>query len=162
MDQFQISSGYLRRYCRECANALQVKRHAENPDHARVAKAWRLSNPQRVQATKREWNLKNRDKIAAQKRAKYAHDPARFKTAMRKNMYGLLPGQYEQMLAAQGGVCAVCKEVCRTGRGLSVDHNHATKKIRGLLCHSCNCALGLAKDRSGILRALADYVDTRG
>jgi hypothetical protein len=48
--------------------------------------------------------------------------------------------EYERLLAAQGGGCAICGNPPRTRR-LSVDHDHRTKRVRGLLCFRCNRAL---------------------
>lgn len=59
---------------------------------------------------------------------------------------GLSVDDYMAMLAAQGGVCAICKLPDPTGIRLSVDHDHETDKVRGLLCRNCNMALGLFKD----------------
>jgi len=42
---------------------------------------------------------------------------------------------------------------------LSVDHCHATGRIRGLLCAKCNQAIGLMKDNPIFLRRAADYVE---
>lgn len=47
------------------------------------------------------------------------------------------------MFAGQDGVCAVChKPESRKGFRLSIDHDHITEKIRGLLCYRCNTCLG--------------------
>lgn len=59
--------------------------------------------------------------------------------------FGLSPGQYAQMLAAQSGACAICERP-PIRRALAVDHCHATGQVRGLLCHQCNQALGLFQD----------------
>jgi hypothetical protein len=45
------------------------------------------------------------------------------------------------VLAAQSACCAICGEACATGRRLAVDHDHATGRIRGLLCFRCNTSL---------------------
>jgi hypothetical protein len=62
--------------------------------------------------------------------------------------YGITLEQYNQLLADQGGVCAICRkeEQIFYIKRLGVDHNHETKQIRGLLCNNCNRALGLLKD----------------
>lgn len=71
-----------------------------------------------------------------------------------KSTYGITPQQYDEMLAAQNGVCAACKGQPRQGRPLCIDHCHKTKKIRGLLCDACNvCAGHLESARSGLVRA---------
>jgi Recombination endonuclease VII len=77
--------------------------------------------------------------------------------------YNLSEAEYATMLEAQGGVCAGCGdrptlENTRTGR-LYIDHDHEKHVVRGLLCHPCNTAIGLAKDSPGRLRALADYLE---
>ena len=69
---------------------------------------------------------------------------------------------YEFMLEKQGGVCAICKNKCSTGRALAIDHDHETKKVRGLLCGKCNRGLGLFNDSSGRLFAAASYLAQYG
>ena len=68
----------------------------------------------------------------------------RDRTRMLKTRYGLTLADYEMMFAAQNGVCAICHQTethrSRGGRiqPLSVDHDHKTGQIRGLLCDACN------------------------
>ncbi len=78
-----------------------------------------------------------------------------------KCAYGLTSERYEDMLLRQGGCCAVCKRP-PSERKLSVDHCHATKRIRGLLCHSCNVALGLLKDNVDALASAIEYLKQGG
>jgi hypothetical protein len=53
---------------------------------------------------------------------------------------GISADDYKRLLEAQDGVCALCGNPPKTRR-LSVDHNHRTGTVRGLLCHRCNRAL---------------------
>lgn len=78
-----------------------------------------------------------------------------------KAAYGLTRGEYEAMCDAQGGRCAICLEVQEsTPRGvLFVDHCHASGNVRGLLCESCNLAIGKLKDSPEVLRRAADYLE---
>lgn len=82
-----------------------------------------------------------------------------------KKFYGLTLEQYEEKFAAQNGQCAICEqpEKCRNGQGeprrLSVDHDHATGAIRGLLCTACNALLGYAEDDPERLEAAARYLE---
>jgi len=84
----------------------------------------------------------------------------------RYRKYGVTPEQYATMLQQQGYVCAVCgrPETNSTGKGgtrsLAVDHDHDTGKVRALLCHACNTALG--KFGPAQLRRLADYAELHG
>ena len=69
-----------------------------------------------------------------------------------------LPGAaelYERLLAEQGGVCAICGAKPKTRR-LHIDHDHGTKRVRGLLCHWHNRIM--PRDAAEAL-ALADYLD---
>lgn len=72
--------------------------------------------------------------------------------------YGITLEQFNAMLDAQGGVCKICEKVNENGRALNVDHDHATGKIRGLLCHRCNTAIGLLKDSAILVRAVVAYL----
>lgn len=58
-------------------------------------------------------------------------------------------------------------QVCGAGGKLHIDHDHACclklpacgNCVRGMLCQSCNQALGFLKDNPVRIRALADYID---
>ena len=76
----------------------------------------------------------------------------------RKYVYGLSNEQYEEMLSAQSGVCAICEKGCPTGKSLAVDHDHLSGRIRGLLCADCNGALGHFKDDPALLRRAIVYL----
>jgi hypothetical protein len=89
-----------------------------------------------------------------------------------KKAYGITVADYDRMLAAQGGVCAICKthpdHKVRAGvnedtRRLAVDHVHlpdgSSGPVRALLCGSCNTMIGLAKDDPERLREAARYLD---
>jgi hypothetical protein len=75
------------------------------------------------------------------------------------------------MLLMQGGRCATCPQIAaKSKRRLHVDHDHTCcpgtescgRCIRGLLCGSCNAALGHARDDVTRLRSLAAYVGSYG
>ncbi len=79
--------------------------------------------------------------------------------------FGITIKQYEQMLKNQDNKCAICKQEeirCdyRYGklRKLSVDHDHKTKKIRGLLCGDCNTAIGLLKEDIKLVKNAFEYM----
>lgn len=80
----------------------------------------------------------------------------------RLRKYGLTKHDYEKLLAFQKGRCAICNRLpleVSTRENLVVDHDHETNKVRGLLCHVCNAAIGLLQDRIDILLAAADYLE---
>ena len=74
--------------------------------------------------------------------------------------YGITPEDYDRLYEEQQGGCAICgKHQSKLKKALSVDHNHKTGQIRGLLCNRCNLLLGNVSDNSIILRSAADYLD---
>lgn len=101
---------------------------------AELQRTWRNANPDRVAASKRRANLRR---------------------------YGLTQGAFDQMLTAQNGACALCFAVFAPDgqQGPQIDHNHASGKVRSLLCWLCNTALGRHREDSAWFRRAADYLD---
>ena len=105
---------------------------------------------QREQSKKaqRLYRIKHKEKIAKRRQANNLW--AKYRITM---------DQYNSMLKEQGGVCAICLEVCKSRKVLCVDHNHETNDIRGLLCNNCNTAIGLMRDSVDILRRATKYLE---
>lgn len=74
-----------------------------------------------------------------------------------KNSYGITPEEYEQLYTVQEGKCAICGN-CSLQERLHVDHDHVSRRVRGLLCFTCNVLLGNAKDKESILLAAITYL----
>lgn len=75
-----------------------------------------------------------------------------------KQNYNISLEEYNKLLEIQNSVCAICKKICKTGRSLSVDHNHKTGKNRGLLCQKCNSILGFMDEDINLLEIIRDYL----
>lgn len=78
-----------------------------------------------------------------------------------KRTYGITPERYAELLFLQNGVCAICKMIAKPGKRLHVDHDHETGEIRGLLCVSCNAAIGHLRDDPLLLEAARLYLVER-
>ena len=128
----------LSSYCRRCNNEHVKAQYRKDPTRAiAAAKAWRAANRDR-------------------------HN----ETAMRCK-YGITRVDFDRMLAAQNGVCAICgqAETRRNKNGvyrLHIDHDHETGRIRALLCHNCNAGVGHFKDDPKLLEAAAAYLRNHG
>lgn len=72
-----------------------------------------------------------------------------------RSNYGIELKDFERMYKEQDGKCAICKEKKR----LVLDHNHANKRIRKLLCDKCNQGLGSFNDNPTWLREAANYLE---
>ena len=96
-----------------------------------------------------EWAKANPERVRSKMRR---HD-------LRRN-YGITPEEWDAMLAAQGGTCAICQCVPGRGRRFHVDHCHSSGKVRSLLCNRCNVAIGMAGEDAARLRRMADYCES--
>lgn len=74
-------------------------------------------------------------------------------------MYKLTEAQYQALLDAQSGACAICRRVPSLGRPLVVDHCHNTGTVRALLCSPCNLNVGVYEAQHF---AFAAYLATYG
>lgn len=74
-------------------------------------------------------------------------------------LYGLTAEEYWLIYAAQGGVCYICRRANGARKRLSVDHDHKTGFIRGLLCAPCNRdVIGHLRDDVEALQRAIDYL----
>jgi hypothetical protein len=101
---------------------------------------------------------KNKEYILA-----YEHTPEylnRQKDNTFKRVYGITLEIYNEMVKQQKGLCKVCgkPENHKTKKNLTVDHDHRTGKVRGLLCHRCNVVLGLVDEKVSILKCFKNYL----
>lgn len=105
----------------------------------KARKKWVATNPEQAHKSSRNNNLKIR--------------------------FGVDIEWYEEQFKKQGSCCALCGIAENQIQGtiknysFSVDHDHITGKIRGILCNPCNRALGFFKDNAAVLRKAADYVE---
>jgi hypothetical protein len=116
-----------------------------NPDKiAAIDKKYAKDHPEKCRAKKKRWQKKYPEKVDAKRIEK---------------LYGLNPTQYKALFEHQKDLCALCKRhKSIIALGLHVDHNHANKRVRGLLCPSCNQALGLLQDSPDLCNLAALYL----
>lgn len=134
----------LHNWCKVCA----YQRHT----------VWVRNNREKANESRRRWREKNPGKDAAATQKHYQANRKEILERYRQRRYGVSAHTVEKMKLTQGGVCAICKVVPE--KQFHVDHDHRTGKVRSLLCHNCNLALGHLKDSAIIARAAADYLDT--
>ena len=132
----------LRYDCKDCCRDRENKRYAGDAGY-RKHRAELRSKEYRGDAERRKERERNRS----------------------FSKYGLTPEGFQARAEAQGGVCAICKKPPYGGRAdsrkkrLSVDHDHETRIVRGLLCDPCNVALGLFRDSPELLATAIRYLE---
>ena len=117
-----------------------------------------------------QWQCKSCRKIIDSRDVKRAYDRRRYheqkETAYLdpyyRRAYNITLNDYETLYAKQNGVCAICQELCVTGRRLAVDHCHYSNKVRGLLCSTCNQGLGMFKNNNLLLTKAIKYLENYG
>jgi len=135
--------------CREC-NRQRIKEHS-------------LKDITRARARRKQWNEDNPEKYKKICQKMYIKHKARFKAQNLKTMYNLDYKEFLRIKGEQGNRCAVCgeMEIARYGgvrKELSVDHDHDTGIIRGLLCSKCNTAIGLLNENEELCMKVAAYL----
>jgi hypothetical protein len=109
------------------------------------------------------WRGANRERGAKYQAAYHAANRGRRneeKVSQRlRRLFGITLADKAALLASQGGVCAICKTAKWSKHGPHVDHCHKTGKVRGILCHNCNVALGMMGDNQRRLRAAIRYLE---
>ena len=132
-----------------------------NCSQDRAAK-YRIDNPDKIEEfNKKRKSPEYREKINQQKKLDYEKNPKKYRMRSMKNLYGLSEKDFNEIWTKQGNKCAICNSTERGDKkssNLNVDHDHVTKKVRGILCSPCNKLLGDAKDDPLILDAAIDYL----
>jgi hypothetical protein len=120
--------------------AYLAKRRAYAAAHRAEQKAWRDAHKEERQTAAKEYRLRVK--------------------------FGLSVQEYQRMLDAQDGVCAICREpetkMLPSGniKALAVDHAHVPGlPVRGLLCFNCNTGIGLLRERPDLLLAAVRYIE---
>jgi len=121
------------------------------------------------------------DELNAHRRERYASDPeyrakrladsARYRAEKGKKRYpewerayhlktkyGITVEEYDALLEQQGGCCAICGTDDPKKKFFSVDHDHQTGKVRGLLCQPCNLGLGHVREDLDVVMSMAAYL----
>ncbi len=154
------TSGYA---CKACIIVKRQNRSPEqiNRDNERAKKCYSRNRTSRLKRNA-EYYQKNKERYV-----KYRHDwhlrncesvKARHRRSLLWDRYRITPEQYDAMLKAQGGVCAICKSAMRSKKKMHVDHDHATGHVRGILCTRCNFAIAYLRDEPRLIESALRYV----
>jgi hypothetical protein len=120
-------------------------REARREESAAYMKEYGKAHHLDKAAYNREWRKNNKDKARDSKM---------------QREFGISLKDYNTMFDKQGGRCAICGKLQSDLKvSLHIDHDHSTGKVRGLLCHMCNFAIGHALDDIEILASAIKYLD---
>lgn len=103
----------------------------------------------------REWVLKNQDKV----RGYRAKQP--WTLNKRCKRHNISVEEFWSFYEEQDGTCPVCDKAIQA-EDSAIDHNHKTGEVRGILCKTCNRALGLLGDSPDTLARGSKYLQKKG
>lgn len=143
------------RYCLACSRALSRaayhKQRLQDPDTLRHWNNARMKK-------RRDASPLVRERLRVKRHRWYLHNKAWSGVRTATSRYGLTLDQYHALFERADFVC----EICQSDEGrLGVDHCHETGRVRGILCNSCNAAIGHFRDDSARLQAAVRYVEDR-
>lgn len=101
-------------------------------------KRWKIENPEKAAAMQPDWTFERRCK-----------------------RHRVSPEVIKHTYKEQEGKCVICTDQIQID-SCAIDHNHATKEFRGLLCKKCNSAIGFLKDKPDNLQRALNYLNERG
>lgn len=135
----------------------------KNPNKAKeYSKKYRESHIEQCKERRKQYYQKNKEKYQQYQKNRYQENPEKIKEQRKqyyknnvqktKNSnlllnYGITIEEYNSIFIKQKGKCAICgRQRSEFKKDFAVDHDHKTKKIRGLLCNNCNRGIGFLKD----------------
>ena len=155
--KFQPISAFYRKrkialhsWCKNCEKAY-TNNYLKSPHGRSVRATWLDANPARLR--------KYQDKANVRLRAQRKDEPDRFRSYDLKKRIGITLAEKNAKFEQQGRQCAICHVKAPNTKGTwFADHNHKTKKFRGVLCGECNSFLGHACDNPVILMNAIFYL----
>jgi hypothetical protein len=148
----------LNTWCRECCAIANKKRYDANPEkYKKRQREYNKTHKEYIRESNRKYYEKNAAECIAYSRKWYKNNKEKAKDTNLKYTYGISLEDYNKILRAQNYVCAICGNP-RGAKNLFVEHCHSTGEVRGLVCHSCNYALGYLHDDVTRARKLLEYL----
>lgn len=140
---------YRQKHPEKITATTKIYRRKHIEKYAAASKRWRQRHPEKSVAAAKRYRQKHPEKAKVYTR-----------TSHLRRKYGITIADFNALLALQNHQCAVCG--CEFGDGKKkahIDHDHATGRVRGLVCVRCNTSIGgLGDDVLGVSRALAYLV----
>lgn len=130
----------FRCYCKKCSHRKARKKYD----------IWTAAQKEKNNRASEKWLKKHPDKHL---------------NSQLKFYYGITLENYNLLFQQQNGRCFICeRHQSELNKRLVVDHNHITKKVRGLICQRCNALLGMARvdvQKEFLLQAAIKYIEEK-
>jgi hypothetical protein len=130
---------------------------------SKTAKLYYDNNQDKAKELSRKHYVKNKEKLSIKSKEDWKNNPER-RTKSRLRPYKLTSEEFDSLLLRDDNKCSICslsrkEHFIKYKRDLYIDHCHVSNKIRGILCHNCNLALGNFKDDKKLLNNAIIYLE---
>ena len=124
-----------------------------------------IANKEKIKKQRAEFQQRHKERLSETRKTEYnvkKSRKSRFELSDVWNTYKITEIDLRAMMDDQKGCCSICKEslvLPDSKKSYSIDHDHKTGSVRGLLCQNCNIGLGLFKDNINSLKAAISYLE---
>ena len=153
-DRFETyDNGYgprQRTACKDCRNTKMRGTRKES------SRRYYEANREKLLEKHRKYYSENKDIVSKRSRKYYKENRELVRAKVASKTYGI---SVEEVLELRQKPCGICgSDGDEYKLSNHIDHCHATGKVRGVLCHSCNIALGLLKEDPKLLDKMKEYI----
>lgn len=152
-------SAFWQRTHKVQANAKSARWRKAHPDQMHdCCRRWRRRHMKEVCQRQKRWYGKHRASVLMRRKQHYQQHPEYYRDQHLRHKYGITYLDLCALFRQQEGRCEICRhKLLRLRRHrytrsyenrwiAHVDHDHKTKRVRGLLCADCNFAVGMLHD----------------
>jgi len=145
--------------CKECKNNQKHRYYMEHEKESKEKKdnahQYYLEHKEHYAEISKQYRKENKSKIAKASKER----AGRNRELQIKRKFNLTLDDYNTMINNQNNKCAICGDELKFGKLTAIDHSHTSGKVRGILCHNCNVAMGLLKENVNTLQSMITYLE---
>jgi hypothetical protein len=132
----------------------------KNPEKAsKQSKLYRIRNKEKIKISNKKYREENNEYLQKINKEWYNENKEKVRDVQLNRTFGITLEEYNELLNKQNGVCSICGDPPTIDqKKFSIDHDHITGKIRGILCRGCNVGIGHFKDDPELLRKAINYI----
>jgi hypothetical protein len=150
----------------------RMQRRWKDPKYREWHHQWEAANKERRTMDHHEAYIRRRNAMTPEQLSEYRGaqarrmreyrklNPEQFKGYDLRKCYGIGIEEFEQLLAEQGNLCALCQRPLNLSlrKSVHVDHCHNSKKVRGILHRNCNVLVGMCEENAALLELAKEYL----
>jgi hypothetical protein len=125
-------------------------------------KQWRTENKEKLKKQKKKYNNKHkkeRKNYLEKNKENFKEVRRKYYQTVKFKKYNITKEEYVELFNKQNGRCNICgTHQSELKIALAIDHDHVTKKIRGLLCMKCNRGIGFFNDNTNFLLKAIEHL----